>query len=110
VCETIFDVMLSPYISGLEACHERSNAGRGGQGSKRPSIDEWDQALESAEEALAIFRKAEGLREGGDVHSANASVEEACLALKKRYASIHQFHPLVLTLAQYRSSSDYVQI
>jgi hypothetical protein len=89
VCETIFDIMLRPCISGLEAYHKLQSNTNGR-----------DQALKAAEVALATFRKAEGLREGGDVHSANASVEKGLLALKERYG----FHPSVPSIISYSVS------
>jgi hypothetical protein len=59
------------------------------QGSKRPSLDGWDQALQLAEHALAAFRKAEGQHEGGDLDSADATVGQALLALQDRYKFTH---------------------
>ena len=84
-CEVIFDVMLSAYITGLKAYYSRSQEQGKKQGSKRPSLDGWDRALQSAERALAAFREAEGQREGGDLDSADATVDQALLALQERY-------------------------
>jgi len=47
--------MLSAYISGLGAYHKRFTANGQKQGSKRPSLDGWDRALKSAEDASAMF-------------------------------------------------------
>jgi hypothetical protein len=77
--------MLCAYVSGLKAYHEQSKGRVEKQGSKRPSFDGWDEALKSAEDALAIFRKAEGERQAGDVDSADTSVQEALRLLLKRY-------------------------
>jgi hypothetical protein len=89
--------MLSAYISGLEAYDKRSKVKGEKQGSKRPSLDGWDRALESAQDALTMFRKAEDERRGGDVHSANTTVEEALLMLKDRYC----FHSRVPAIVSY---------
>jgi hypothetical protein len=85
VCETIFDVMLSAYIAGLQAYYNRSEGKGKKLGSKRPRFDGWDRALQSATRALAAFRKAEGQRQAKDIDSADAIVEEALLALHERY-------------------------
>ncbi|KAF8325768.1 uncharacterized protein EI90DRAFT_3146606 [Cantharellus anzutake] len=96
VCETIFDVMLSAYIAGLKAGYNHSKNEGKTEGS---SFDEWDRALRSAERAQATFRKAEVQRQEGNIVSADATVDEALLALQERYA----FH------SSYRSS-DYIQV
>jgi hypothetical protein len=84
-CEAIFDVMLSAYITGLKAYYSRLQEQGKKQGSKRPSLDGWDRALQLAECALAAFREAEGQRKGGDLDSADATVDQALLALQERY-------------------------
>ena len=100
VCETIFDVMLSAYIPGLEAYHKRSKVNGEKQGWKRPNLDGWDRALKSAEDALAMSRKAEDERRGGDVHSPNTTLEEALLTPKDRY----RFHSSVPPIISYSVS------
>ena len=85
VCETVFDTMLRAYISGLKAHQTASEAKGKKQGSKRLSLDAWDDALKSAEEALRKFREAESLREKGDPSSADKNVQEALHALRERY-------------------------
>ena len=77
--------MLSAYIAGLQAYYNRSEENGKKQGSKRPSLDGWDRALQSANRVLAAFRKAEGQRKAKDIDSADATVEEALLALHERY-------------------------
>jgi len=74
VCETIFDVMVRAYISGLKAYRERSASAGKWEGVKRPSLDGWDQALKSADDALATLREAESRRKDGDVDSADTNV------------------------------------
>ncbi|KAF8224600.1 hypothetical protein L208DRAFT_1310410, partial [Tricholoma matsutake] len=87
-CEVIFDVMLSAYITGLKAYYSRSEEQGKKQGSKRPSLDGWERALQSAERALAAFREAEGQREGGDLDSADATVDQALLALQESTGAV----------------------
>ena len=77
--------MLSAYITGLNAYHNRSNARGKQEGSKRPSFDGWDRALQSAELAQTNFRKAETQRKGGDIASADVTVNGALDALRTRY-------------------------
>ena len=87
--------MLSAYISGLAAYHQRSTVNGQKEGSKRPSLDGWDRAMKSAEYALAMFRKADDERRGGDVHSANTTVEEALFMLKDR-CCFHSSVPFIV--------------
>jgi hypothetical protein len=81
-------MMLSAYIAGLKGYHNRCEK-RGKE--QRSSLDGWDsdRALRSAERALAEFREAEGQREGGDLDSADVTVDQALLALQERYNSTH---------------------
>ena len=85
VCETIFDVMLSAYIAGLKAYYNRSKDKGEKQGSMRPSLYGWDEALQSAELAQTKFREAEHHRKDGDIDSADGTVDRALLALQTRY-------------------------
>ena len=111
-CETIFDMMLSAYIAGLKANYVQSEEKGKRQGSKRPNLDGWDRALQSADRALAAFRQAEVQRKDGDLDSADATVDQALLALQGRYKfySHLQSDQSFLTLSQYRSSADLIQI
>ena len=77
--------MLSAYIAGLNAYYVKSEERSRKQGSKRPKLDGWDQALQLAERALASFREAEVYRKDGDLDSADATTDQALLALQKRY-------------------------
>jgi hypothetical protein len=85
VCETVFNVMLSAYIAGLNAYYNHSKDKGEKQGSKRPSLDGWDKALQLAELAQSKFREAEDQRKSGDVISADATVQRALEALQTRY-------------------------
>ncbi len=76
--------MLSAYIAGLKVYYVQSEEGRK-QGLTRASLDGWDQALQSANRALAGFREAELQRNDGDFDSADATVDQALLALHERY-------------------------
>jgi hypothetical protein len=103
-CETVFDVMLCAYISGLKAYHTASKVKGKKEGSKRPSFDGWDQALHSAEKALRMFREAEILRQNGDPSCTDTYAQEALSVLQERIISIF------LTLSQYRMRTNCVQI
>ena len=50
-------------------------------------MDGWDQdqALQSADCALAAFREAEVQRKEGDLDSADATTDQALLVLQERY-------------------------
>jgi hypothetical protein len=87
-CETIFDIMLSAYIAGLKANYVKSKEKRRKQGSKRPSSDGWDLALQSADRALAAFRNAEVQRKDGNLDSADATVDQALLALQESTGAV----------------------
>jgi hypothetical protein len=90
-CEIIFDIMLSAYIAGLKALQlEEVVWMKKHEGWKRPttvSVDGLglDQALQSADRALAAFREAEVQRKDGDLDSADANADQALLVLQKRY-------------------------
>ena len=91
-CETIFDMILSAYIAGLKAYYNQSEERGKKHGTKQPSLDGWDQALQWAEHALATFREAECQCKGGDLDSADASVDQALLALQERYEFNSHLH------------------
>lgn len=110
VCDTVFDVMLSAYIAGLKAYHDQSKDKGEKQGSQRPSLDGWDKALQSAELAQKKFREAEGQRRSHDFVSADATSQGAFEALQTRYYFHCTSDLSFLTLSQYRSGADYVQI
>ena len=112
MCETIFDIMLSAYISSLKVHCVQSEERSRKQGSKRPCLDGWDHALQSADCALAAFREAEVQCREGDLDSADATTEQALLALQERYKfySHLQSDKSFLIPSQYRRSADYIQI
>ncbi|KIL56851.1 hypothetical protein M378DRAFT_172333 [Amanita muscaria Koide BX008] len=97
-CETIFDIMLSAYIAGLKAYYQseayyvQSEAKARELGLKRPSSDGWDRALQSADRALAGFREAEVQRKDDDLDSADATVEQALLALQESTGAVPNFY------------------
>jgi hypothetical protein len=111
ICETIFDTMLSAYISVLQAHRDQSTlAGRRGS-VKRLSFDGLDQALKSSMDALEAFRKAEAQRKDGDVVCADKSVQEGLHLLYERYVLANLHLPSVMiTLSQYWSRADCVQV
>jgi hypothetical protein len=83
-CETIFDMMLSAYIAGLKASYVQLEEKGERQGLERPNLGGWDWALRSADHALAAFRQAEVQCKDGDFDSADATVDQALLALQER--------------------------
>ncbi|KAM6489096.1 hypothetical protein JOM56_015508 [Amanita muscaria] len=91
-CETIFDIMLSAYIAGLKAYYIQSEENGRKQGSKIPSLDGWDRALQSADRALAGFREAAVQRKDGDLDSADATVDQALLALQESTGAVPTFY------------------
>jgi hypothetical protein len=104
--------MLSAYIAGLKAYYVRLEEKGRKQGSKRPSLDGWDRARQSADRALAAFREAEVQRKDGDLDSADATVDQALLALQERYKcySHLQLDQSFLTPSQYRSSANFLRV
>jgi hypothetical protein len=85
ICETIFDVMVGAYIAGLKAYRDHSDKMGKKEGSKRPSWDNWHEALQWAEFALEAFRMAEDRRVAGDIKGADTAVEQDGLELEARY-------------------------
>jgi hypothetical protein len=84
ICETIFDLLLHGYISSVKAYRDRSNNCSPEHSKPRKSLDKWDEAVSSANEALEKFRDAEMKRLKKDRAGANALVREAQTALKLR--------------------------
>ena len=85
VCETTFHVMLLAYISSLKAFRGRSEMRSKKAGQPRKSLDKWEAAVMSANQALEKCRDAEAKREAGDYRDANAIATEGMEALKTRY-------------------------
>jgi hypothetical protein len=114
-CEIIFDIMLSAYIAGMKAVQlEEVVWMKKLELEERPTttslIDGLDQALQCADRALAAFREAEVQRKNGDLDSADATTDQALLALQERY-EVYSHLPSAsnqssLTLSQYRSGAD----
>jgi len=88
ICELIFDLLLTSYISSLNAYHNRS-IGTGQKVRKpRKSTAEWEQALALASDALEKFRVAETKRQNQLCEDANAFVRDAMELLKRRYIDV----------------------
>ena len=86
--------MLSAYIAGLKAHYDLVLLEEKWKkhGLERPSLDEWDRALQSAQHALVAFREAEGQRKSGNLDSADETVDQALLALQERYKFYSHLH------------------
>ncbi|KAF5383286.1 hypothetical protein D9615_004800 [Tricholomella constricta] len=99
ICETIFDVMLSAYIAGLQAEYHLEEK-RKKQFSERPSSSSHglDRAIQSAQRALAVFREAEGQRKAGYLDSADATVEEALRALHESTGAVPSMYESTLIM------------
>jgi len=101
ICEIIFDMFLSTYISGLttyyDKCEEKEDIAR---------------SLQLAEQALATFREAEALRVGRKFDLADATVERGLLALQERCDKFRICFLLIVpySVPQYRSSAEILPI
>ena len=84
ICEIIFDLLLSGYVSSLMAYNysvKKSN----GEDQPRACADKWEEAINAAVKALQDFREAEMKRQSQLINDANSIVEEAMAFLKYRY-------------------------
>ena len=89
VCETIFGIMLLAYISSLTAYRDLSAAKSTKEGKPRKSLDKWDDALQSAKEALQKSCNAYVRRQELGVELTNNMADDAIKALKLRYEYLH---------------------
>jgi len=87
ICEIIFDLLLSAYVSSLKAYHNRAVIKNTRAGQLRKSLDKWEVAMSSATIALDKFRDAETKRQARLTDEANSIVQEAMAALMCRYGS-----------------------
>lgn len=87
ICEIIFDLLLSGYISSLKTYlpynHSVNKSTRAGQ--PRQSLDKWEEAMQAAVRASQDFRDAEIKRQAQLTNEADLIVEEAMISLKYRY-------------------------
>ena len=85
ICEVIFDLLMSSFVSSLTAFQQRSE--RKGMKNQKPrkSLAKWEEALKYAKDASEKFRNAEAMRKGQLVDDANKVAEEAMKALKQRF-------------------------
>lgn len=87
ICEIIFDLMLTGYVSSLEAYHNRSLRNGEKEGKSR-----WEQAIRYAQQAQGCFRDADTRRQIHLLDDANAMVQEAMGILKLRHSSPSSMH------------------
>ena len=85
ICEITFDLLLSSYVSSLEAYHECYVNKSAKEGRPRKSVDKWEEAMNVATKASGEFREAEMKRQTQLINEANIIVEEAMASLKHRH-------------------------
>lgn len=85
ICEFIFDSMLNGYLSSLKAYRDRSITNSTKEGKPRLSLDKWEQAIGTAENALESFRVAETKRQVQLINDANALAQQGMESLQRRY-------------------------
>ena len=90
ICEVIFDLLMSSFVSSLTAFQQRSER-KGTKDKARKSLTKWEEALKHAKDASEKFRNAEGLRKGQLIDDANAAAAEAMKALKQRCEILQRF-------------------
>jgi hypothetical protein len=87
ICEIIFDLLLSGYVSSLKAYHnysvDKSNKSTIECQSKKTGG--WEEPTSAAVHAWQGFRNAEMKRQTQLIDEANLIVEEAMKSLKYRY-------------------------
>ena len=91
ICEIIFDLLLSGYISNLKVYHNHSMNKNTREGWPRRGVefvDKWEEAISAATRALQGFRDAELKRQTQLSGEANLIVEEAMTSLKCRYGNV----------------------
>ncbi|KAF8808065.1 hypothetical protein BYT27DRAFT_7097515 [Phlegmacium glaucopus] len=82
ICEVIFDVMLTSYISSLNAYHNHSISMAKKEEKPPKSMGGWEKPLTLAGDALEIFRTAETMRQNQLYNNANVLVQDAMALLK----------------------------
>jgi len=81
ICEIIFDLLLSGYVSSLQRYHTMDK----NTGQPRETIEKWAEAVSAAVKASQDFREAETKRQTQLIGEANSIAEEAMASLKCRY-------------------------
>ena len=84
ICESLFYVFLSGYVSGLDAYWKRSVERGKKQGKKRSSAEEWHKAKDLAAEALGVAKSAWDQRKENEEES-RQSAEIAFELLTERF-------------------------
>ena len=85
ICEITFDLLLQSYISSLAVYRNRSVNKAEREGTPMKIMEEWDEALWLATDALEKFRAAEQMRQSDLPDKANTTAEDAMDFLKRRY-------------------------
>jgi hypothetical protein len=87
ICEIIFDLLLSGYVSSLKVYHNCSVNKSAREGHPGKGVDKWEGVIGLAVMASQGFRDAETKRQTQLTDEANSIVEEAMGRLKCRYDS-----------------------
>jgi hypothetical protein len=85
LCEVIFDLLMSVYVSSLTMYHARSVSGSTNGRQPKNSLGQWEEAICLAVRASEDFREAERKRQTQLTDEANSLVDQAMASLKLRY-------------------------
>ena len=100
----IFDLLLSGYVSSLEAYHNCSVNKSSGQGQQR------EEAISAAIRASQGFRDAETKRQTQLTDKANLIVEDAMASLKHRYGGFNIYSNIVSNHPSSNVSVDAIPV
>ena len=85
ICEVIFDLLLSGYVSSLKVQHDHFIIKKARKGQLKRNESGWEEAMCAAISALNGFRHAEKKRQTQLIDEADLIVEKAMTFLKCRY-------------------------
>ena len=85
ICEIIFDLLLSGYISSLKAYHNHSISNSARNSQLRKEVCGWEEATGAAVRAKRNFRDAEIKCQTQLTDKANSIAEKGIASLKYRY-------------------------
>ena len=91
ICEMIFGLLPTSYISSLDTYHRHSVAQANKEGKPRASPGQWQIPLILAHKAKEKFQEGEKKREAGLINEANKLVQEAMDLLNARLVCFFMF-------------------